>query len=46
MVALIEKAAPLAETASDLKSHTGNLVFMGVFFIALIVVAIWWLRRG
>ena len=46
MVALIAKTAPLAETAGDIKSHTGNLIFMGVFFIALIVVAIWWLRRG
>jgi hypothetical protein len=23
----------------------GNLIFMGCFFLALIAVAIWWLRR-
>ena len=46
MVALIETAALLAQSAGDLKDNTKNLIFIGVFFIALIIVAIWWLRRG
>ncbi len=36
----------IAETAKDLQSNNGNLIFMGVFFLALIGVGIWWLRRG
>ena len=30
----------------DIKSSYGNLIFMGCFFLALIAVFIWWLRRG
>ena len=35
----------VAETAEDINHGYGNLVFIGVFFLALIAVAIWWLRR-
>jgi hypothetical protein len=30
----------------DIKLNTGNLIFMCCFFLALIAVGIWWLRRG
>ena len=37
----------LADTGvQDIKGNTGNLIFMGCFFLALIAVGIWWLRRG
>ena len=36
----------LAQTAGEWKDSTKNLIFIGVFFLALIGVAIWWLRRG
>jgi len=29
----------------DLKDSYGNLIFMGLFFLALIVAGIWWLKR-
>ena len=29
----------------ELQGHYGNLIFMGVFFIALMVGFIWWLKR-
>lgn len=31
---------------SDVQSHYGNVIFMGVFFIAVILVFIWWLKRN
>ena len=30
---------------SGLKDSYGNLIFMGLFFLALIVAAVWWLKR-
>ena len=39
-------ATVLAQTAGDWHESTKNLIFIGVFFLALIVVAVWWLRRG
>jgi hypothetical protein len=36
----------LAADDVDFKSSYGNLIFIGCFFLALIAVAIWWLRRG
>jgi len=33
-------------SGAELKSGWGSLIFTGCFFIALIIVAIWWLRRG
>lgn len=32
-------------TAKGFGGHLGNLIFMGCFFIALMIAAIWWLRR-
>jgi len=46
VVAAIEAAVPLAQTASDWESSTKNLIFICVFFLAVIAVIIWWLRRG
>jgi len=39
----------LAETEvklSDVKASYGNLIFILCFFAVLMVVAVWWLRRG
>ena len=33
-------------TGEELKKGWGSLIFTGCFFIALIIIAIWWLRRG
>jgi hypothetical protein len=33
-------------TTSNVQNHFGNLIFMGVFFIALFCVGIWWLKRN
>ncbi len=33
-------------TADELKSGWGGLIFMGLFFLALIVAGIWWLKRS
>ena len=41
MVALLAQ-----EDAGTLRESMGNLIFLGVFCIVLIVLAIWWLRRG
>jgi hypothetical protein len=41
--------APLARAAvkvDDVASSYGSLIFMGCFFLALLLVLIWWLRRG
>ncbi len=45
MLMLGAAAALLAETAEDINHDYGSLVFIGVFFLALIAVGIWWLRR-
>ena len=41
MVALLAQ-----EDTIPLREGMGNLIFLGVFCIILIVAAIWWLRRG
>ena len=33
-------------TAEELKGGWGGLIFMGLFFLALIVAGIWWLKRS
>ena len=33
-------------TGEDLKQGWGGLIFMGLFFLALIFVGIWWLKRS
>ena len=42
----IEATALLAQTASDWKDSSKNLIFIGVFLLVMIAVIIWWLRRG
>jgi hypothetical protein len=29
----------------EVSSNVGSLIFMGLFFLALIALGIWWLRR-
>jgi uncharacterized membrane protein AbrB (regulator of aidB expression) len=33
-------------SSEEIKSGWGSLVFMGCFFLALIIAGIWWLRRS
>ena len=33
-------------TVQDIKGSYGNLIFMGCFFLALLAVGIWWLKRN
>jgi hypothetical protein len=35
----------LAEDMNEVKSGYGGLIFMGVFFLVLIIFGIWWLNR-
>ena len=42
---LIAEASQVV-TQDEYKSGTGGLIFMGLFFLALIVVGIWWLKRS
>ena len=44
MIALL--AQMTEATGEELKQGWGGLVFMGVFFLALIFLGIWWLRRS
>jgi hypothetical protein len=39
---------PLAEEVGkeEIKSGWGGLIFMGLFFLALIALGIWWLTRS
>jgi hypothetical protein len=40
---------PLAQmtqtTVSEVNKGYGSLIFVGCFFLALIVIGIWWLKR-
>jgi hypothetical protein len=38
--------AQAQDTPTEWKQGAGNVLFMGLFLIGLIVAAIWWLRRG
>jgi hypothetical protein len=38
--------AQAQDTATEWKQGAGNVIFLCVFIIGLIVAAIWWLRRG
>jgi hypothetical protein len=39
--------AILAQASSEeLKQGWGGLIFMGLFFLALIIAGIWWLKRS
>jgi len=33
-------------TSEEIKSGWGGLIFMGCFFLALIFIAIWWIKRS
>lgn len=43
MVSILAQATEV--TTQDISSNTGNLIFMGCFFLVLIVIGIWWLKR-
>ena len=45
MIALLAQQMTEA-TAEDLKGGWGGLIFMGLFFLALIIAGIWWLKRS
>ncbi len=45
MIALLAQTFTEA-TGEDIKGGWGGLIFMGVFFLALIFVGIWWLKRS
>ena len=44
MIALL--AQMTEATGEDLKQGWGGLIFMGLFFLALIFLGIWWLKRS
>ena len=44
MIALL--AQMTEATGEDLRQGWGGLIFMGLFFLALIVAGIWWLKRS
>ena len=47
MSALLAQLAQLTEaTGDDVKQGWGGLIFMGLFFLALIIAGIWWLKRS
>ena len=46
MLVLIAAADTTQVTAEELKKGWGSLIVTGCFFLALIIIAIWWLRRG
>jgi hypothetical protein len=33
-------------TVNDVQNHFGNLVFMGCFFLVVMFIGIWWLKRN
>ena len=48
---MIRSAIPLVlgqaqDTTTEWKQGAGNVIFLCVFIIGLIVAAVWWLRRG
>jgi hypothetical protein len=43
---LARVVAQAQDTATEWKQGAGNVIFLCVFIIGLIVVAVWWLRRG
>jgi hypothetical protein len=44
MALLAQAAEP--DTTTEWKQGAGNVLFLCLFIIGLIVVAVWWLRRG
>ena len=45
-MAPIDATVLLAQTASEWKDTTKNVIFICVFLLVVIAVAVWWLRRG
>jgi hypothetical protein len=44
---LLSFVAQAGDTSlNDIKHGYGGLIFTGCFFLALIVVAIWWIKRS
>jgi hypothetical protein len=47
VVLLLAAADEMVEVgAEDFKQGWGGLIFMGLFFVALIILGIWWLKRS
>ena len=52
MITWIGRQTPLVanvvaqDTTTEWKQGAGNVLFLCLFIIGLIVVAVWWLRRG
>ena len=46
MTATVATVLAQAETASDWKAGAKDVIFICVFLLALMAVAVWWLRRG
>jgi len=38
--------AQVQDTTTEWKQGAGNVIFLCLFVIGLIVAAVWWLRRG
>ena len=45
-LALAHAVAQAQDTTTEWKQGAGNVMFLCLFVIGLIVAAIWWLRRG
>ena len=43
---LMAVLAQAKDTTTEWKEGAGNVMFLCLFLIGLIIVAIWWLRRG
>jgi hypothetical protein len=44
---LLSFVAQAGDTSlNDIKHGYGGLIFTGCFFLALIIVAIWWIKRS
>ncbi len=46
LLVLARGLAQAQDTTTEWKQGAGNVIFLCVFIIGLIVAAIWWLRRG
>lgn len=47
MFTLLAQADGFREaTSKDLEQGWGGLIFIGLFFLALIIAGIWWLKRS
>ena len=46
IAALSTHLAEAPDTATEWKQGAGNVIFLCLFIIGLIIAAVWWLRRG